>query len=371
VLALEVLEDRQVPACGIISGAVYYDVNNNGLRDPGEVGLPASTLELVNAAGQVVATAVSGPDGSYQFAADQTVPPGPQTLSASASVPEQTTNWTRTLTFAQFNPALGTLTDVEVINSGDLTSQIQVANTDAAPQTITATVSGDLTLSGPGISALTASSARPETFQAAAHSNHDFGAQTVSGSRTLDLTDPGVLAQYMGGGTVTFTEKATGTSSVPSAGGNLHAVITSSGDAQVTILYHYLPNTCLMPGNYTILQTAGPPGYTAGLATAGNVTPIPGSNLTHAIPITFTGADLPNNNFAELLPGGVTNAPPPVHRRRPHPSKVMLLTGMKGVPSNQPLLAAHRRAAHRARAAHHPRPVHHPHPLTRQLFVLP
>src|SRR5262249_42814226 len=159
------------------------------------------------AAGQVVATAATAPDGFYLFSADQTIPPGEQTVSQQVMLPAQTTNWTRTLTFPRFNPALGTLTEVEIINDGELTGRIQVESEDRAPQTVTGTVSGNLSLSGPGFAALVATSSRSETFNASAYdgfpdyggsSGFDFGPQTADGSKTITLTG-GNLGLYSGG----------------------------------------------------------------------------------------------------------------------------------------------------------------------------
>lgn len=308
VPTLEPLEERQLLAT--ISGYVYYDANNNGLFDPGEVGLAGSTLELVNAGGQAIATTVSGAGGFYQFTADQTVPPGAQTVSNQVTLPAQTTNWTRALTVPKFDASLGTLTEVDVINQGDLTGRIQVESEDRAPQTVTATVSGTLSLSGPGVSALVASGSHAETFNATAYdhvpdyggtSGHDFGPETVSGAKTITLTDPASLALYTGGGSVTLTERATGTSSATSTGGNLLSQISSQADGSVTVVYHYLPSTSLKPGNYTIVQVTQPAGYVPGLATAGNVAPIPGSITDRVIPVTLAGHDVPNNDFGELL----------------------------------------------------------------------
>src|SRR5262245_60851336 len=62
---LESLEDRAVPA--IIGGIVYNDLNANGLFDDGENGLAANLLQLRDSGSNVLATAVSGADGRYQF----------------------------------------------------------------------------------------------------------------------------------------------------------------------------------------------------------------------------------------------------------------------------------------------------------------
>ena len=59
-----------------IAGTVWNDLNGNGTRDPGENGLAGWTISAVSSAatsaGAAGATAISGPDGSYQL----TVPAG-------------------------------------------------------------------------------------------------------------------------------------------------------------------------------------------------------------------------------------------------------------------------------------------------------
>lgn len=50
---------------GVLSGAVYFDKNGNGVRDAGEPGLPGVTVTL---SGAVSRTITTGADGSYQFA---------------------------------------------------------------------------------------------------------------------------------------------------------------------------------------------------------------------------------------------------------------------------------------------------------------
>ncbi len=54
-------------APGSLSGEVYHDRDNDGTRDAGEEAIPGTQLVLVGSDGNVVATTVTGPDGSYKF----------------------------------------------------------------------------------------------------------------------------------------------------------------------------------------------------------------------------------------------------------------------------------------------------------------
>jgi hypothetical protein len=111
-------------------------------------------------------------------------------------------------------------------------------------------------------------------------------------------------------------ESATGTSSASSTGGNMLNQISNSASGSVTVIYHYIPDNSLRPGDYTIIQNPPPPGYVHGRNTAGNVTPLPGSAGTDYIHLTLNpGANLKNNDFGELRPVAVTNARPPVFAR--------------------------------------------------------
>ncbi|MEX1040713.1 MAG: SdrD B-like domain-containing protein [Pirellulaceae bacterium] len=50
-----------------ISGTVYHDENNNGVRDSGEAGIGGVEVRLVNSSGQVVGTQITDAQGKYAF----------------------------------------------------------------------------------------------------------------------------------------------------------------------------------------------------------------------------------------------------------------------------------------------------------------
>src|SRR5205085_2978328 len=102
--SLERLEDRRVPA--LIGGTVYADLNNNGLLDPGEQGIPNSTLELRDAPGRAIAHTVSDANGLYRFSVDQTVDTNPATKTVEAVFDPAATDVTRTQAVDQFDPSL-------------------------------------------------------------------------------------------------------------------------------------------------------------------------------------------------------------------------------------------------------------------------
>src|SRR5262245_56031492 len=82
-LQLEALEDRAVPA--VIGGAVYDDVNRNGLIGLTEFGIAGSQLRLLDANGQLVATTTSDAHGRYQFSKREAGAAAPATVTHEAT----------------------------------------------------------------------------------------------------------------------------------------------------------------------------------------------------------------------------------------------------------------------------------------------
>ena len=60
-----------------ISGTVYHDASNDGLRDPSETGIPGATVTLVDTQGRIVAETATDAIGRYEF---DGIPPGTYSL---------------------------------------------------------------------------------------------------------------------------------------------------------------------------------------------------------------------------------------------------------------------------------------------------
>jgi hypothetical protein len=313
-LAVERLEDRRVLSCATISGFVYHDANQNGLRDPGESAVAGSVIELHDASGQLVATAVADTQGFYQFDADPRIDTSPATKEYDLSFPQKPTDWTASQTVPQFDPALGTLTSVEIRTADLLTSTIKIENLDSSTATIHSSVKGTASASGPAFSPPADNLTLDQTFFAGAFdgtidfggtSGKNYGAQKAPGARSAVLTAAADLAPYVGTGAVTFTETTRSTAAADGTA-NLVLQVNTTVSANIRVIYHYTPANCLATGLYTVVQPAIPAGYLAGLKTSGNQTPIPGSAGVNSIPVTLRGGNSTENNFAELLPAGLS-----------------------------------------------------------------
>ena len=308
-LSLGVLEERMMLAASVISGYVYHDASGDGLYGPGDLPIAGSPIQLVNSAKMVVGSTTTDASGKYQFSTDSTVQAAPVSSTQTLSFPATPTNFTKSATIAQFDPSLGTLTSVDVTFAGSLTSQIRAESRDANPMTITGQTEGTLAVQAPGIADLTLRPTSTVTFPAAAYdgvpdfggtSGKDFGAVAADDSKSVTLTTPGDLAAYTGTGTVPFSVGAA-SSSAATGPGNLLTDISSTGEATVNVVYHYLPHSDLKPGRYSIVQTSQPDGYLQGSNSRGGVV-LPKSASVNTIPVTLAGSDLSDNNFGELRP---------------------------------------------------------------------
>jgi uncharacterized repeat protein (TIGR01451 family) len=243
---------------------------------------------------------------------------GSVTQMFNLNFPEAKTNQTQTGTLPRFDPSLGTLTSIDLMVNGRITSDIQVENEDPSPVTVTGIVSGTLNLSGQDFNTVATTSSTSRTFHAsswdgvndfAGTSGKDFGNLTVPGSKTITLTSPTALADYTGSGSVTITETAVATSSA-TGGGNLLVKISSTGAAGLTVVYHYLPNADLSivkTGSPNPVTTKAPLTYTltvanAGPATANQVT------VRDTLPPGVTYVSASGTGWAISQSGGVVTA---------------------------------------------------------------
>lgn len=178
---------------------------------------------------------------------DRSQPSG-STLTQSAAFPDAVTNWARLGTAERFDPALGTLTKVEVVGAVSFTSRMRVESLDSSATTIAARTGGTLTVAGPSV-LLAAAPAAEESFGAdvfdgtidfGGSSGHDFGFLTAAESVSIELTGPEDLARYTGTGSLSFTASAQADSRVAGSGNLVSHVATTAG-GEVRLVYHYTP----------------------------------------------------------------------------------------------------------------------------------
>jgi hypothetical protein len=313
---LDALEARRVlnATCPTISGYVYHDRNNNGLYDAAEISpanaIAGSRIELYRGA-TLVGSTLTDANGFYTFDTDATVPTGVQTVRHEATLALTTTNFSRSLTLPQFDPALGTLVGVRVENGGRVQTRIRLENLSNA-RTITATVDATLTLANlPGTAPAVA--AIPQVFRQydaaafdgdldfAGPSGFDSGVISTAAAPAVVTVPAAAFAAFIGTGNLAPMQVAVATSG-GTGPGNLVNVIQTQAEATAAVVYEYIPDNCLKPGDYVIRQAAQPAGTLDGQETRGNLAPLPNSaGGPDQIAVTLADADLPDNNFGELV----------------------------------------------------------------------
>jgi hypothetical protein len=123
----------------------------------------------------------------------------------------------------------------------------------------------------------------------------------------ITITNPAILQQYIGTGTVNIGETANA-SACECGPGNLLSLINTVASGKVRVIYNYTPSNAIAPGQYTVVQTTQPPGTLPGLDTSDNITPIPGSQTNRSISVTITNTNQvsTNNNFGQLPPASLS-----------------------------------------------------------------
>jgi hypothetical protein len=308
-MIVEQLEDRWMPST-IISGYVFDDLNNTSLRQPSEPVIANNPIELLNWQNVVVGSTTTDANGYYQFDHDATVNPNVQTITKTLTFPLTPTDFSLSGLVGQFDPSLGALQSVNIVNAGSITSDIKVENTSrCSPSTIHATIAGDLEVTGPGgLSIQTALQQNAGTFNATSYdgtldfggtSGKDFGNQTADGTQSLNLTGAS-MSVFIGTGSIQLNENGTATSTA-SGGGNLLVGVSSQATATITVTYSYIASNALKPGNYTIVELSTPPGYFDGKNSRNGV-PLNNAPGTNIIPITIlsTTTNYPENDFGKL-----------------------------------------------------------------------
>ncbi len=213
----------------------------------------AAVVRLHDSRGHRHATPVTGANDGDGMAVDSTL----QTL------PAQTVSLGNTLTnFANeplspalnlFDPSLGTLVSVTVIQSATLQSNITSQNLSTTSSTvITASVSGSYQIDGlnqPIVqpTQTTTSSPMAAGVFGSGTDTVTFAPLQLNHSSTTIFSDPASLAFFTassGRTTVTPTMTANGTGSASAPGGNLFTFAQTSASSTVSVVYTYLPPSC-------------------------------------------------------------------------------------------------------------------------------
>ncbi len=167
--------------------------------------------------------------------------------------------WSQNVTFAQFDPTLGTLLDVRVGLTGDVSGSIAIESLEDAASVLAASLPGRLTVFGPGGGVIT--SVAPSIFVSGNLGAFDGGWDYAgtSGETFAGLSDQqsavaayrpdaNDLPQFIGTGSVTLSVGSwAGLNATGPA--NLQMLATADAGATITLQYDYLAPGDSVPGS--------------------------------------------------------------------------------------------------------------------------
>jgi hypothetical protein len=173
---------------------------------------------------------------------------GTQFLTQTLSAPAATVPTSDTFLFNQFNPSLGTLTDVEITVTSNIVADVLVLNSLTTAQGFTnAMASVPVSVTGPaGLSAsVTATtpgqSSPPLPMVAAGATDALLGSAVVATASTTLNSPPTDLSAYVGTGLndVAIFFAATGGTYTITAANGVFVSGSATADATVTLTYSY------------------------------------------------------------------------------------------------------------------------------------
>jgi hypothetical protein len=164
-------------------------------------------------------------------------------ITTTTPIPSSLTDWTRSLSFPQFNPSLGTLTGVEIDLAGHMTTTVTVTENDGALSYGNAKTELQMTvqdvggnLSGtPQIDMI-----GPEFYYSLnAGGSVTSGLLTKSGSSSDLYTSAPILAEFTGTGSFALRASTFTQTLLANTGGNTNAGQVTNASLTGLVTYYY------------------------------------------------------------------------------------------------------------------------------------
>lgn len=188
------------------------------------------------------------------------------TITLTDTVALQTTDFSKTLSFANFDTMGGTrvLESVAFSIDGSILGDIEVESRDASPSTITATLSAELTLTDalmntlvvtiPSITKILNATAFDGVVDFGGTSGATYAGLTAQKFEQSIYTDATTLAMFTGMGSSMFTFDAEAISVATGAGG-ITSVFTTSAGGIIEVIYTYkeIPTQVAAPSQIALL----------------------------------------------------------------------------------------------------------------------
>lgn len=170
------------------------------------------------------------------------------TISYATLTPQSSTltDWMGSLAFPKFNPALGTLTQIQLEISATVHTTLTITNTGIDPSSGNAKTEVLISVVDPGNNF---SPVGPDIifpvggygYSLAGGASVSSGLLTGSGSNTQDITNPTTLALFQGAGSVILNASTFTQTLLANTGGNTSANQVTDASADGTVYYFYDP----------------------------------------------------------------------------------------------------------------------------------
>lgn len=174
---------------------------------------------------------------------------GAATVTYSAGIPSQTTDWNLSLDLPMFDPALGTLNSISFTLNGTVMGQVKVENQNATPATVSTCLQSTLTLFRPDATILVVSipsiirqfnaSAFDGVLDYSGTSGITYPVTSASKIETVSgLSSAADKALFTGPGTISLPVSAAGLAG-GSGAANLAMLFSAESGASASVTYDY------------------------------------------------------------------------------------------------------------------------------------
>ncbi len=178
-------------------------------------------------------------------------------FTTTSPVEMAVTDWGPTdLTFPQFNPSLGTLSEVDLDFTGGLSTTLVITNASDSDSSGNVDTHVKIFVQDPGYNL---ASPGLNVYSPTFGYTLSAGGSTTSGLLSAsDLADnsytaPSVLSEFTGGGTISLAASTFTETQLSNTGGNTGASQMTEASLTGTVTYQYIPNAVPEPATFALL----------------------------------------------------------------------------------------------------------------------
>ncbi|MFA5866262.1 MAG: choice-of-anchor E domain-containing protein [Phycisphaerae bacterium] len=175
--------------------------------------------------------------------ANATMVSGP--FTTSTPIPLTLTDFSGSLAFPKFNPALGTLTEVKLVLTGSINTVLTIRNTGTENSEGNAKTQVSFNVQDSGLNLVAGvpdAQTAPYDFSGLQPGNYiTTGTISKTSSNTQYYTDPVILNEFTGAGNMVLNAATTTIAWIGYTGGNTIATQVTDGALTGNVTYYYIP----------------------------------------------------------------------------------------------------------------------------------